>query len=101
MDRLGFVLATVQLIRVHLRRETGSFTPIRLTFSRYLSLAFEFQLASDILSTAVAPSWDEIDKLGATAVIRTALKYFLGREMREYEARQRAEVDIVNRSSKT
>ena len=90
---VGFVLATVQLIRAHLRSATASFTPIRLTFSRYLSLALEFQLASDILSTSVAPSWDDIGKLGATAIIRTALNYFLGKEMREYEDRQVAELD--------
>jgi uncharacterized membrane protein len=60
-------------------------------FSRYLSLALEFQLASDILSTAVAPSWDEIGKLGATAVIRTTLNYFLSREIQEYREREQPE----------
>ncbi len=50
-------------------------------------MALEFQLASDILSTAIAPSWEEIGKLGATAVIRTALNYFLGREIQEYKER--------------
>jgi uncharacterized membrane protein len=46
-------------------------------------LALEFQLGADILSTAIAPSWDEIGKLGAIAVIRTGLNYFLSIEMRE------------------
>jgi uncharacterized membrane protein len=31
----------------------------------------------------VAPSWDQIGKLGAIAVIRTTLNYFLLRELRE------------------
>jgi uncharacterized membrane protein len=81
---VGFFVAVIGLIRNHLRGDTASFTLIRLTFSRYLSLALEFQLAADILSTAVAPSWQEIGKLGATAVIRTALNFFLSREIREY-----------------
>jgi hypothetical protein len=33
--------------------------------------------------TAVAPSWDQIGKLGAIAVIRTTLNFFLMRELRE------------------
>jgi uncharacterized membrane protein len=58
-----------------------SFGAVRLTLARHLSLALEFQLAADILSTAIAPSWDQIGKLGAIAVIRTGLNYFLAREM--------------------
>jgi uncharacterized membrane protein len=44
--------------------------------------SLEFQLAADILSTAIAPSWDRIGKLAAIAVIRTALNYFLVLELR-------------------
>ena len=51
--------------------------------ARYLAMALEFLLGADILSTAVAPTWNEIGKLGAIAVIRTTLNYFLSREMQE------------------
>ena len=88
---IGFAYALSELVTAHLKRQTASFTAIRLKFSRYLSLALEFQLASDILSTSVAPSWQEIGKLGATAVIRTALNYFLGREIHEYKERDQDE----------
>ena len=60
-----------------------SFNRIRLTLARYLALALEFQLGADSLSTAIAPSWDQIGKLGAIAIIRTALNFFLTREMRD------------------
>ena len=33
-------------------------------------------------ATSIAPGWEEIGKLAATATIRTALNYFLEREMR-------------------
>ncbi|MCC8407859.1 DUF1622 domain-containing protein [Mucilaginibacter sp. UR6-1] len=46
-------------------------------------MALEFQLGADILSTAVAPGWEEIGKLGAIAVIRTGLNFFLSRELAE------------------
>ncbi|MBV8465484.1 MAG: DUF1622 domain-containing protein, partial [Burkholderiales bacterium] len=35
------------------------------------------------LSTAVSPTWDQIGKLAAIAVIRTTLNYFLRRELEE------------------
>lgn len=63
-----------------------AFAQARLSLARYLSLALELQLGADILSTAVAPSWDQIGKLAAIAVIRTALNYFLGRELQKEEA---------------
>jgi uncharacterized membrane protein len=67
-------------MRAHSR---NVFNETRLTLARYLALALELQLGADILSTAVSPSWDQIGKLAAIAVIRTALNYFLLRELRE------------------
>jgi uncharacterized membrane protein len=54
---------------------------IRLYLGRYLALGLEFQLGADILSTAVAPTLDEVLLLGAIAAIRTALNYFLSQEL--------------------
>ena len=67
----GVAVAVVGLARHLLQERGGSFTPIRLSFARYLMLALELQLAADILSTSIAPTWDRIGKLGAIAVIRT------------------------------
>ena len=80
---LGSLTAAWELIGAQVRRQPYLYKSIRLRFSRYLSLALEFQLAADILSTAIAPSFDELGKLAITAVIRTGLNYFLAREMRE------------------
>jgi uncharacterized membrane protein len=81
---IGIVSAAATFAR-HLRRsvEETSMHTARRVLAHYLAIALEFQLAADILSTAVAPSWDQIGKLAAIAVIRTALNYFLTREMRE------------------
>ena len=59
---------------------------LRLGLGRSLALALEFLLGADILRTAVEPSWDEIGRLAAIAAIRTALNYFLQREI-EQDAR--------------
>src|SRR5581483_8685059 len=73
---LGICVAGYQFAAALLARRTANFTAIRLVLARYLALALEFQLGADILSTAVAPTWTEIGKLGAIAVIRTALNFF-------------------------
>ena len=46
------------------------------------------ELGAHILETAVTPSWDDIGKLAAIAVIRTFLDYFLGRDVSEVRERQ-------------
>lgn len=66
-----------------LRHDSGAFVPVRLTLGRFLALGLEFQLASDVLRTAVAPSFQELAQLAAVAAIRTALNYFLSREITE------------------
>ncbi len=66
-------------------------TEIRLVLGRWLAVALEFELAADILNTAVTPSWSDIGKLAAIATLRTTLNYFLEREIRqESEPEQRA-----------
>src|SRR5579864_1445908 len=54
---------------------------IRLRLGRWLTLAIEFELAADILRTAVAPTWNDIGQLAAIVVLRTVLNYFLQREV--------------------
>lgn len=57
------------------------FSQIRLTFGLWLGLALEFQLAADILSTTISPSFEELGKLAVIAVVRTFLNYFLNKEL--------------------
>ena len=80
---IGSAISLIRFARALLFGKETDFNAIRLTLARYLALALEFQLGADILSTAVAPSWQEIGKLGAIAVIRTGLNYFLSKEMKE------------------
>ena len=62
-------------------RRTLPFEAVRLGLGRSLALSLEFLLGADILRTAVEPSWDEIGRLAAIATIRTALNFFLQREI--------------------
>lgn len=89
---IGVVIALALLARA-LARPTapGSFTRVRLVLGSYLVLGLEFQLAADVLKTAVAPSFTEIGQLAAIAAIRTLLNYFLTKEI----ASERAELEAA------
>jgi uncharacterized membrane protein len=50
-------------------------------FGMWLLLGLEFELAADIIQTVVSPSWQDIGELGAIAVIRTFLNYFLEKDL--------------------
>lgn len=60
---------------------------IRLQFGSSVAVSLELLLGADVLATAVAPSWDDIGKLAAIAVIRTLLNYFLERELKQMHVR--------------
>ena len=80
---VGAVIAFAGFARVSFRR-TGiaPFASVRLDLGRFLVLGLEFQLAADILRTAVSPSFTELAQLAAIAAIRTALNFFLGMEIK-------------------
>ena len=91
---LGILSAGWLLVKALSRGQTADFTAIRLALARYLALALEFQLGADILSTAISPTWEQLGKLGAIAIIRTALNYFLSREMRDERHQTSAEKPV-------
>ena len=54
---------------------------IYLRFGHWLVAALTFQLAADILETSIAPTLQDVGRLGAVAFIRVFLNYFLERDM--------------------
>src|SRR6476661_3948080 len=81
----GVILSLVKAIGK--RRRSASDHPLhtyfRMTFGGWLVVALEFQLAADIVGTIVSPTMAHLVELGAIALIRTFLNYFLGRELNE------------------
>lgn len=67
-------------------------------YARWLVAALTFQLAADIIESALTPSWEDIGRLAAIAVIRTFLNYFLGRDLAEEaaETEKKAEQDSLD-----
>lgn len=78
---VGVLVAFGAYVLSELRVRPRPYEAIRLLLGRFLALGLEFQLASDILGTAVSPTFREIGKLGAIAAIRTILNYFLAQEI--------------------
>ncbi len=64
-----------------------------LRYARWLVVGLTFQLAADIIETSITTSWDAVARVGAIAVIRTFLNYFLERDLADVRARQRADAE--------
>lgn len=93
---VGALLAIYQFIAHFREKQPSNFNRVRLTLGKYLTLALEFQLGADILSTAIAPTWEQIGKLAAVAAIRTVLNYFLTKELAEEQKREKQSRDESN-----
>ncbi|HVF05304.1 MAG TPA: DUF1622 domain-containing protein [Frankiaceae bacterium] len=83
---VGTAIAFVRFVSVGLRERLGAtFAEVRADLGHFLLLGLDFQLASDVLRTAIAPTLRQIAELAAVAAIRTALNFFLTREIRDAE----------------
>lgn len=86
---IGVLQALVRLPSVMLRdRSEAGARAAWLDFARWLVAALTFQLAADIVHTAVAPTWEEIGRVAAIAAIRTFLTLAFDRELSETRASQ-------------
>ena len=50
----------------------------------WLLLGLEFELGADIIRSAISPTWEQLGQLGAIALIRTFLNYFLEKDIEKY-----------------
>jgi len=100
---IGSVQVLINGLRVMLIPSTPNHQKrkVWMQFSQWLIAGLTIQLAADVLETSIAPGWGEIGKLGAIAVIRTFLNYFLGHDMTEMRERDRTskeatETDLIH-----
>lgn len=61
---------------------------IWLRYARWLVAGLTFQLAADIVESSITTSWESVGRLGAIALIRTFLNYFLERDLEEVRRRK-------------
>ena len=83
----GSIEAFIRLLGVIARPRTthGMRKVIWRRYGMWLVLGLEFELAADIIASVIAPTWMDIGKLGAIAVIRTFLNYFLEQDLESAE----------------
>lgn len=93
---IGAIVAIVKFGVALTRRNINQFSAVRLSLARFLVLGLEFQLAADVLRTAISPSFEEIGKLAAIATIRTVLNYFLNREI----AQEQREIELTQTAAR-
>ena len=91
---LIIVFGTIEAFIAGVRMVTSSPSGLEgrdvwLRFARWLVAGLTFQLAADIIETAITVEWDAMGRLAAIGVIRTFLNYFLERDMSEVRALQR------------
>ena len=91
IDALALVLIFIAAIEAFIKGIRGMFSPLTgrerrdvwLRFARWLVAALTFQLAADIVESSITTSWESVARLGAIAIIRTFLNYFLERDVAE------------------
>ena len=82
----GTLEAMFNVLRLAVRGDTVRAREVWLRYGRWLVAGLTFQLAVDIIETSISTDWESIARLGAIAVIRTFLNYFLERDLDERTA---------------
>jgi uncharacterized membrane protein len=91
---IGAIEAIYQVLRrytPHIGSGVLGRKQIWVQFAVWLLLALEFELAADVLRTAISPTWDDVGKLAAIAAIRTVLNFFLEKDIEKYATAGRKE----------
>src|SRR5262245_2736086 len=95
----GSIEALISLFKpVHLEdplKPLAGKKSIWVRFGVWLLLGLEFELAADIVRTAIAPTWQQIGQLAAIAVIRTFLNYFLEKDIEKYAEEKSASEAVI------
>lgn len=83
----GCLESFVRLVPIAARPATshGARKEVWRRLGVWLLLGLEFELAADIIGSVISPTWIDIAELGAIAVIRTFLNYFLEKDLSESE----------------
>jgi len=83
------------------RSPTAQKMQIWMHFATWLLLGLEFELAADVIRTAIAPSWTDIGQLASIAAIRTFLSYFLDKDIENMADARRGRYRVRTESRST
>ena len=93
IEACGAFIISLEVVRTMIgyvanlfRHDPGHVSTLRHRLGQSMVMGLEFQVAADILKTALAPSWNDILLLAALISLRTVLNYLMERELRMLEA---------------
>ncbi len=86
----GFFVALIRLVGglrhdIGLRGDLGNLNAARTILGTYILTGLEFMIASDIVHTVITRELTDLIFVGLLVLIRTAISFFLGREILEIQ----------------
>ena len=93
VEACGALVIVIEVVRTMVLYLVGFFkrdpletTVLRCRLGQSMVMGLEFQVAADILKTALSPQWNDILLLAALIGMRTLLNYLLERELESLDA---------------
>ncbi|MCH8347939.1 MAG: DUF1622 domain-containing protein [Proteobacteria bacterium] len=88
---IGAIKFVVHAVPIEIKRLRGiacarELRHLRLQLGSYIVLAIEFMIVSDIINTVLTKTMEDLYYLIGLIIARTAISYFLGKELTEIEA---------------
>ena len=99
----SFIYAIVHLITYHTHlyfnrpARTVGFNTIRVKLGEYLLFALEIFLCADIMLSVADPSLEHLTQLGIIVIIRTAIAFFLQKEIEHIHSEREARDGIMEK----
>ena len=92
----GFAVSLFEFLRSEAGRLAGTRTlmgcrQVRMELGTYILLALEFMIASDIIHTVIKRELNDLIFVAALVAIRTAISFFLGKEIAEAAREEQTE----------
>ena len=86
----GFIIAMLKLLGglrmgLGLFHDLGNLNTARTVLATYILTGLEFMIASDIIHTVITRELTDLIFVGLLVLIRTAISFFLGKEVMELE----------------
>ena len=87
---IGAIKFVVHAVTIEFKRLKGTacaleLRHLRLQLGSYIVLSIEFLIVSDIINTVLTKTMEDLYYLIGLIIARTAISYFLGRELNEIE----------------
>ncbi len=85
---IGFLKGTYMFVLLEIDRLLGrkdheEIFSLRNILGSYIIISLDFLIVSDIIHSILSPNFNDLLNLGIIVVLRTAIGYFLGKELQE------------------